>query len=181
LSFPFEQMAHFVEDYKRQVGPKSLRMFHVWMTQAMVGILLYRLERMMFLCIGSAWRYLRFFFLPFLYPLYAYSNLDVSYHADIGPGINVLHPAMGVVISGFARIGGNLTLTGGNVIGGRPEVRDDQPFSIGSNVSLGANSVVLGPVILGDNITIGAGAMVNKSFESDCILVGSPARKLEKR
>lgn len=51
---------------------------------------------------------------------------------------------------------------------------------IGNNVNLGANAVILGPVILGDNVTIGALALVNKDFESDCTLVGVPAKQIRK-
>lgn len=124
---------------------------------------------------------MRILFLPILFPLYAYSNLEIAYTADIGPGISVLHPSMGVVISGFAMIGKNLTLTGGNVIGGRPEVRNGgAKFMLGDNVNLGANAVILGPVVLGDNITIGALAMVNRDFGSECTLVGVPAKNMSK-
>jgi len=49
---------------------------------------------------------------------------------------------------------------------------------IGDNVNLGANAVILGPVVLGDNINIGALAMVNKSFGSDCTLVGIPVKMI---
>jgi len=175
----FKQIGFFVKDYRRQTGSKKLRMFYLWMSRTSVGILLYRLERMMFLLFGNTWKIMRIFFLPILFPLYAYSNLEISYQADIGPGISVLHSSMGVVISSFATIGKNLTLTGGNVIGGRQKVRNGgAKFMIGDNVNLGANAVILGPVVLGDNITIGASAMVHKSFKSDCTLVGVPAKKV---
>lgn len=174
-----EQLSFFIQDYKRQTGSKKLRMFYLWLSRASVGIMLYRIERMMFLWFGNVWKVIRVLFLPILFPLYAYSNLEISYTADIGPGISVLHPSMGVVISGFATIGKNLTLTGGNVIGGKLEVRNGGgKFMIGDNVNLGANAVILGPVVLGDKITIGALAMVNKDFESDCTLVGVPANNI---
>jgi serine acetyltransferase len=128
----------------------------------------------MFLLVGRIWPVARVFLFPIIQPLYAYANVDINYHADIGPGIVVLHCAVGIVISGHAMIGSNLTLTGGNVIGARPSVRSSA-LSIGDNCSLGANAVVLGPLVLGSNVTVGALAMVNKSFGSDCTLVGVPA------
>ncbi|HIE39356.1 MAG TPA: hypothetical protein EYP77_09870 [Anaerolineae bacterium] len=120
---PFEQIGFFVKDYRRQAGSKKLRMLYLWMSRTSVGILFYRIERMMFLLLGNRWKIIRIPLLPVLFPLYAYSNLEIAYSADIGPGISVLHASMGVTISSFATIGKNLTLTGGNVIGGRPEVR----------------------------------------------------------
>jgi len=48
------------------------------------------------------------------------------------------------------------------------------------NVNLGANAVILGPIVLGDNITIGALALVNKDFKSGCTLVGVPVKQIRK-
>lgn len=124
ISRALEQIGFLIKDYRRQTGSKKLRMFYLWLSRASIGIMLYRVERMMFLLFGNVWKVMRILFLPILFPLYAYSNLEISYDADIGPGIIVLHPSMGVVISGFTTIGKNITLTGGNVIGGRPEVRN---------------------------------------------------------
>lgn len=177
----FNQLVFLLEDYRRQAGSKKLRMIYLWIGRASIGIFLYRMERLMYLLFGNLWKVVRIIFLPLLYPLYAYSNLDISYQSDIGPGITVLHPSMGVVISAHATIGKNLTLTGGNVIGAKPEVKNGGGFMLGDNLNLGANSVVLGPVILGNNITIGASAMVNKSFKSNCTLVGVPATKVTKK
>lgn len=174
---PLEQFIFLYKDYKRQCGVKKLKMLYLWMTRASVGVILYRIERVMFLIFGNTWKILRILLLPILYPLYAYSNLEIPYNANIGPGISVLHPAAGVVISAHAVIGENLTLTGGNIIGGKPNVITEK-FILGNNVNLGANAVIIGPVILGNNIIIGASSMVNKDFSSDSILVGVPAKKL---
>lgn len=181
ISKAFEQIGFLIKDYQRQTGSKKLRMFYLWLSRASIGIMLYRVERMMFLLFSNVWKVIRILFLPILFPLYAYSNLEISYKADIGPGISVLHPSMGVVVSSFVTIGKNLTLTGGNVIGGRSEVRNGEAkFMLGDNVNLGANAVILGPVVLGNNITIGALALVNKDFESGCTLVGVPAKQIRK-
>jgi sugar O-acyltransferase (sialic acid O-acetyltransferase NeuD family) len=48
---------------------------------------------------------------------------------------------------------------------------------IGDLCHIGANATVLPKVKLGSNITVGAGAVVTKSFISNCILVGVPARE----
>ncbi|MFY7741090.1 MAG: DapH/DapD/GlmU-related protein [Flavobacterium sp.] len=108
----------------------------------------------------------------------AYSNIDIHYKADIKGGLLILHPSMGITISGMANIGENLTLTGGNVIGISKKCELDT-FRIGDNCNLGANAVILGPIIIGNNITIGALACVTKSFtENNLTLVGSPAQPL---
>jgi len=175
---PFEQLSFLRQDYIKTSGSKKLRMFYIWLNRGVIGIALYRLERMMFLLLGKFWKIFRILFIPFLYPLYAYSNCEISYAAKIGPGIKILHLSMGVVISGFVTIGLNMTLTGGNVIGGKPAVRSNKEFKIGDNLNMGANSVILGPISLGNNVIVGANALVNKSFQMDTVLVGVPAQPI---
>lgn len=112
-----QQLAYFFADYKALAASKKLRMFYLWLSRSGVGLLLYRIERMSYLLIGDMYSLLRIPLVPFLYVLYAYSNLEISYKAAIGPGIRVLHPSLGVVVSGYVTIGKNLILTGGNTIG----------------------------------------------------------------
>ena len=151
----------------------------MWMSRQAVGIFLYRAERGMFLIFGSTWTLLRIFFIPVLNVMYAYSNCEINYHATIGPGLLVLHSSPGAVISGKSVIGKNLTLIGGNIIGSRPRTLQGD-LIIGDNCSLGANAVVLGPITLGNNVDIGACALVIHNFGDDCVLVGNPAKALTK-
>jgi acetyltransferase-like isoleucine patch superfamily enzyme len=53
---------------------------------------------------------------------------------------------------------------------GSIELKDD--------VWIGSNAVIMAGVVLGPNLIVGAGAVVNKSF-SNCIIGGVPARKLK--
>ena len=48
--------------------------------------------------------------------------------------------------------------------------------SIGNNVFIGAEAVVLPNVEIGDNSIIGANSTVTKSIPANCVAVGSPAR-----
>lgn len=50
------------------------------------------------------------------------------------------------------------------------------PINIGRHCWIGANAVILPGVALGDNVTVGAGAVVTKSFPDGSILAGVPAR-----
>lgn len=51
----------------------------------------------------------------------------------------------------------------------------DKP-TIGNNVKICANSVVIGSIKIGDNVIIGAGAVVNKDIPNNSIAVGNPVR-----
>lgn len=55
--------------------------------------------------------------------------------------------------------------------------KKSKPIKIGSNVWIGANSIILKEVELGDNTIVAAGTIVTKSFKSGyCIIGGNPAR-----
>ncbi len=87
-----------------------------------------------------------FFFLRFLGPV-----LEINYRADIGPGFKILHPGMGVLVSGNAVCGRCLTLTGGNWVSSRRPTRPGD-IQLGDDVVLRAHSMVLGPIRVGDGV-----------------------------
>lgn len=45
-----------------------------------------------------------------------------------------------------------------------------------NNIFVGPNVVVIGDVTIGNNVVIGAGAVVTKSIPDNCVVVGNPAR-----
>lgn len=49
-------------------------------------------------------------------------------------------------------------------------------IKIGSNVFIGANSIVLCNTRIGDNVIIGAGSVVTKDIPSNSVYAGNPAR-----
>jgi acetyltransferase-like isoleucine patch superfamily enzyme len=49
------------------------------------------------------------------------------------------------------------------------------PVRIGKRCWIGANAVILPGVVLGDDVTVGAGAVVTKSFPAKARVVGVPA------
>ena len=171
------QLVFFVEDIRRGLGKNKLRILFIWMTRSFVGIMLYRFERGMFLILGKFYAFLRIIFLPIILIFQAYSNIDIHYKASIKGGLLILHPSIGCVVSGQAVIGSNLTLTGGNVIGVGKNKKSN--FILGDNITLGANATIIGPLELKNNIFVGAGACVTKSFKSSNIkLVGLPAKEI---
>lgn len=163
------------------LGRNKLRLVHLWLSRSFWGIFLYRLERSFYLIFKNSYGVIRLPLIPIFNLIQAYSNLDIHYKADIKGGLLILHPSVGVVISGQSIIGKNLTLTGGNVICATRKCGKGE-FVIGDNCTLGANATIIGPVVLGNNISVGASACVVKDCPVDhTTLVGVPARPLSRK
>jgi galactoside O-acetyltransferase len=87
-----------------------------------------------------------------------------------------------IYIGDDVMLGPNVTLaTAGHPID--PEIRKQAtqfniPITIGSNVWVGANTVVLPGVSIGENSVIGAGSIVTKDIPADVVAVGNPCRVL---
>lgn len=101
--------------------------------------------------------------------IYANFNLTLVDDTHIYVGDNVL-------------FGPNVTVTAGtHPI--HPELRSRQAqynasIHIGNNVWIGANSVILPGVTIGDNSVIGAGSVVSKDIPSNVVAVGVPCKVL---
>jgi maltose O-acetyltransferase len=52
----------------------------------------------------------------------------------------------------------------------------DAPISIGNDVWFGGNVTICPGVSIGDNVVVGAGAVVTKDIPSNCIVGGNPAK-----
>ena len=170
------QLYFFIKDYKRFVGKYRYRYLYGWCNLGVLGILMYRIERQLYLWFGKFYLIFRVLVLPILVFFKGLTNIDIHYKANIKGGILILHNAIGVVISGKVVIGENLTLTGGNVIGVSSK---EGNYSIGNSCNLGANATIIGPLKLADKIKIGASACVTKTFENNNLtLVGVPAKEL---
>ena len=60
----------------------------------------------------------------------------------------------------------------------RAALQYNLPVTIGNNVWLGAGAIVLPGVTIGDNTVVGAGAVVTKNLPANVVAVGNPARVL---
>ena len=95
--------------------------------------------------------------------------------ATIGARLTMPHP-MGVCI-GNAVIGDDAKIMGGVVLGLRTAYLhgSDELFpTIGDRVFLGAHSVVVGPVTIGDDCLIGPGTVVSSSIPQRSIVSARP-------
>ena len=90
-----------------------------------------------------------------------------------GPGLSIAHYGT-IVVSQYAKVGANCRLHVGVNIGANGGNRAP---TIGDNVYIGPGAILFGGIKIADNISIGANATVNKSFEEkNVIIAGTPAK-----
>lgn len=53
-----------------------------------------------------------------------------------------------------------------------------KPISIGTNVWIGGNAIILPGVVIGDNAVVGAGSVVTKDVPPNVVVAGNPGRIL---
>lgn len=94
---------------------------------------------------------------------------------DIGAGFRISH---NYAVIHPMRAGSNLFVGQGVTIGkGHPNRKNEKQIYpiIGDNVSIYTNAVVFGGITIGNNVKIGAGAVINKDVPDNCTAVGNPA------
>lgn len=102
-------------------------------------------------------------------------EFDVSYRTKIGPGLSIAH--IGYVVAAADRIGSNCFLRPGVVIG--KNLTDNGGTAvIGDNVHFGVGAKVIGNISVGNNVVIGANAVVTHDVPSNTVVAGIPARPL---
>ena len=54
----------------------------------------------------------------------------------------------------------------------------EKEITLGSNIFIGANSIILPGIVIGDNCIIGAGSVITKNIPSNEVWAGVPAKKI---
>jgi serine O-acetyltransferase len=108
------------------------------------------------------------------------TTIQLSAAAQIGPGLYIPHTGTSVVGSGSV-LGSNCTLchgvTIGHLGGGLDRTRKGNPV-FGDRVYIGPGSIILGPITVGEDVVIGAGAVITRAVPPRTVVAGSPARVL---
>ena len=102
------------------------------------------------------------------------TGIELPCEVTVGKNFRIDHFG-GIIISGFASFGDNCVIRDGVTVGLR---RVDDPVApqIGNNVDIGTGAKVLGGITIGDDVVIGANAVVLEDVPSNSIAVGVPAR-----
>ena len=108
------------------------------------------------------------------------TGIEIHPGAEIGRRVFIDH-GDGVVIGETTIIGDDVTIYQGVTLGGTGKDVGKRHPTIGNGVTIGAGAKVLGPILIGDNSKVGAGAIVLKDVPENCTVVGNPGRIVQKK
>lgn len=109
--------------------------------------------------------------------LIAKHSIDIHGDIKIGPGLMLPHP-VGITIAPTLRIGSNVTILHQVTIGGvvrQPEGESQLSPIIGDDVVIYTQSILVGPITIGDGAVVGAGSLVDQDVASGAVVPGRAA------
>ena len=102
-------------------------------------------------------------------------GIEIS-EGSFGEGLIIFHTG-NIVVNGYSKIGRGCLLHGDNCIGNNG-ITEETP-RIGDRVDIGVGAKTIGGIELADDIVVGAGAVVNRSFlKPGMVIAGVPAREI---
>lgn len=123
--------------------------------------------------------------LMYIYHWLKYKRLSLKLHITIYPGtvaggLRIYHVGDYIHIGPNCKIGNNCTIISGTVFGNKNEKSVGEAVYVGNNCYFGIGAKILGSVNIGNNVIVGANAVVIKDIPDNCIVGGIPAKILKK-
>ncbi|MFW9946541.1 MAG: serine O-acetyltransferase [Promethearchaeota archaeon] len=107
------------------------------------------------------------------------TGIEIHPGAEIGKDFFIDHGG-GVVIGETAKVGDNVTIYQGVVLGGTSSDPIKRHPIIGDNVVVGTGAKLLGPIMVGNNVKIGANSVVVNDVPENSVVVGVPGRVISR-
>lgn len=100
-----------------------------------------------------------------------FTGIEIHPGAVLGKKIFIDH-GMGVVIGETAVVGDEVLIYHGVTLGGKSRDPGKRHPTVGNRVIIGAGAKIIGPVSIGDDVSIGANAVITKDVAAGKIVVG---------
>ncbi len=117
----------------------------------------------------------------FFYHFIKYKRMCFKLKVDIkpnnmGPGFRIYHLGALIRIKPNCKIGKNCSLMPGVVIGNKNLNSDYSKVTVGDNCYIGLGAKIFGELTIGNNVTIGANSVVIRDIPNNCVVAGNPAK-----
>jgi serine O-acetyltransferase len=109
-----------------------------------------------------------------------FTGIEIHPGATIGRRFFIDH-GMGVVIGETAEVGDDVLIYQGVTLGGTGKEKGKRHPTIGNRVVIGGGAKVLGNILIGNNVKIGAQSVVVKPVPDNSTVVGIPGRIVRMR
>jgi serine O-acetyltransferase len=145
-----------------------------WAAQGFWVMVIYRFGRWRYTIKFSLLRKLMSFIYKFCYKwVQIITGVELPCEVEIGQNFIIDHFG-GIIVSGYAKFGNNCRIRNGVVVGLK-NVNEPCAPTFGDDVDIGAGAKILGPIKIGNRVSIGANAVVIQDIPDDAIAVGVPA------
>jgi serine O-acetyltransferase len=154
--------------------------YQSWTRQGFWVMIVYRFGRWRY---GIPWKPLRqpfsFVYRAMKLGVQILTGIDLPCEATVGRHFLIEHFG-GIIISGDAVFGDDCVIRNGVTVGIKRRGTPGVPV-FGDRVDIGAGAVILGKILIGNDVMIGANAVVVSDIPSNSIAVGVPARVIPRR
>ena len=122
---------------------------------------------------SSRLKLVRFFLKAILRHYQFKFGYQIPSSTKIGSGLLLGHFGI-IIINSKAVIGKNCNIAAGAVIGAASRGPKKGSPTIGNNVWIGVNAIIVGNIDVGNNVLIAPGSYVNNDVPSDSLVIGNP-------
>ncbi len=180
-----EQLKFLYYDLDRWAYPKKIPIAFTWIViliyPATWAVLVYRFGKIVNKIPYVLLRYILKipYFILKRFICETYLSIDISDGADICPGFHIAHSGA-IVIGKGVKTGKNFSIRQGVTCGGTRK-KGLNHLTFGDNVAIGAGAVIIGNVNIGNGVLIGANSVVTKDVDDECTVGGIPAKVIDNK
>lgn len=170
----WQQFIFLKKDLKRWRCKNAEDFFYTIFEPGVWVVIFYRFTRALFLVNIPVLKIVIRCFCFLVSKVYEVLGIMLRPSTDVGPGLYIGHTGL-IIIHPEVKIGANLTIAHGVTIGAKGLGEEGIPV-IGDNVFIGSGAKVLGKISIGNNVRIGANAVVITDIPDNATVVGVPGK-----
>ena len=129
---------------------------------------------------GRIWRPVHYLCRGLLHRCAVRYGISIPYNTRVGPGLYVGHYG-GIVINHEVVIGRDCNINHGVTLGAKYGGNNPGVPAIGDRVFIGPGAKIIGGITLGDDVAVGANAVVVASVPNRGVVAGIPARLISRK
>lgn len=170
-------------DFNRYIATGGKNKVKILLNPGFIAVSIFRINRSMYYLLRKI-PIIGFIYAIFSFMVLKFNQLffGISFPEDfkLGKGLFISHIGT-IIVNGKCVVGENCNIAPMTVIGwGKVRGKEGHP-QIGNRVWIGPGAKIFGPITIGDDVAIGANAVVNFDVPAMSTVVGTSARIIENK